>query len=155
MAWESHNGGSQFRNVIGTVPAAAKSAAAVNGAAIDRIPPGGTKFDSAKFSVVGGAISGAPTGTTVTIQVQDSADGSTGWANLPAQPNGGPTSLAAAFTQPNTAGLAQDLNIDLSNAKRFIRVVETLAFVGGTTPTMLVNTVCSLTGPDRFPTTTP
>ena len=68
--------------------------------------------------------SAAGTGTTPTLDVklQDSADGSTGWADI----------TGAAFTQVgNAAASAQVLKFNASAVKRHIRAVAT---VGGTTP---------------------
>ena len=68
--------------------------------------------------------SAAGTGTTPTLDVklQDSADGSTGWADI----------AGGAFTQVgNAAASAQVLKFNASAARRHIRAVAT---VGGTTP---------------------
>ena len=68
--------------------------------------------------------SAAGTGTTPTLDVklQDSADGSTGWADI----------AGAAFTQvTNAAPSAQAVKFNASAARRHIRAVAT---VGGTTP---------------------
>ncbi len=78
----------------------------------------------------------AGTGTTPTldITIQDSADGSTGWANV----------TGAAFTQVTTVASRQTLVFDFDACRGYIRVSET---VGGTTPsfTRSINAV-SLTG---------
>jgi len=68
--------------------------------------------------------SAAGTGTTPTLDVklQDSADGSTGWADI----------TGAAFTQvTNAAASAQVVKFNASAVKRYIRAVATVA---GTTP---------------------
>ena len=68
--------------------------------------------------------SAAGTGTTPTLDVklQDSADGSTGWADV----------TGAAFTQvTNAAASAQVVKFNASAVKRYIRAVATVA---GTTP---------------------
>ena len=68
--------------------------------------------------------SAAGTGTTPTLDVklQDSADGSTGWADI----------AGAAFAQvTNAAASKQIVKFNASAARRYIRAVAT---VGGTTP---------------------
>ena len=67
--------------------------------------------------------SAAGTGTTPTldVKIQDSADGSTGWADV----------TGAAFAQVTNAASAQVLKFNASAARRYIRAVAT---VGGTTP---------------------
>ena len=68
--------------------------------------------------------SAAGTGTTPTLDVklQDSADGSTGWADV----------TGAAFSQvTNAAASAQVVKFNASAVQRYIRAVATIA---GTTP---------------------
>lgn len=61
-------------------------------------------------------------GATDDVVIQESADGSTGWAAL-AQGN------TSAFTQVGNAASTQVINIDLDKCKAFLRIAET---VGGT-----------------------
>jgi hypothetical protein len=72
--------------------------------------------------------SAAGTGTTPTntVTIQDSADGSTGWAAVVH-----PILGAAAFTQLTTVASQQAITFDFDNCRGFIRVVDTLT---GTTP---------------------
>ncbi len=67
--------------------------------------------------------SAAGTGTSPTLDavIQDSADGSTGWATV----------AGATFTQVAGAASLQTLVFDFDACRGFIRVSET---VGGTTP---------------------
>lgn len=141
----NRNGGALSKAALGTVSAAAKSAGTVNGTAIDRKPVGSPGFDSCKLIQNTGVTSGTPTSFTVTSTIQDSADGSTGWANY-TPPNGSAALVA------DTASAIKEVNVDLSSAKRYIRVAEVTAFVGGTAPTVLTSAVVVLTGSDEMPT---
>lgn len=143
MSYMNHNIGALIRGVVGTPPAAAKSAGTVNGAAIDRKPVGLPGFDSCKLIVATGAESGSPTARSSTCTIQDSDNGSTGWANY-VPPNG---AASVAVTAASSIG---EVNVDLSSARRFIRVVEVVAFTGGTTPTLLTNAIVVLGG-DEMP----
>lgn len=55
---------------------------------------------------------------TSTVKIQDSADGSTGWADV----------TNWAFTAVGTVAVAhQELLVNIDNAKKFIRAVNTMA----------------------------
>lgn len=71
--------------------------------------------------------SAAGTGTnpTLDVKLEDSADGSTGWADIP----------GASFTQvTDAAASAEIIKFNASDVRRFIRAVAT---VGGTTPSFV------------------
>lgn len=114
----------------------ASAAATINGAAIDR-----QGYLSCVLHHACGAAAGSPTARTVDSKIQDSADGSTGWADL----------SGAAATQLTADNSEAEKNVDLSGAKRYIRVVETVAFTGGTTPTIPVAAEVVLAGRDTLP----
>ena len=93
--------------------------ATVNGSAADILD-----YESFAAAILQSA---AGTGTTPTLDVklQDSADGSTGWADI----------TGAAFAQvTNVAASAQVLKFNASAVRRYIRAVAT---VGGTTPSFM------------------
>ena len=108
--------------------------AAQNGASIDR-----TGYDSliADYAYT---TSGAPTGGTLTLQLQDSADGTT-FANFGSPVV--PTIVAA--------GGVASLALDVRGARQFVRVVSTGAPTGGTSPAVTVGGVVRLHGPSRLP----
>ena len=125
--------------VLLTPPVAAKSAGSVTGPAINRLG-----FQSLAMFAALGAETGSPTGRTVTVTIQDSADGSTGWADYK------PDLVVTASVEAVAAGAAGlPSNVDLTGAKEYIRAVEVLAFTGGTTPTRFVNIIGVLSGKER------
>ena len=109
---------------------------AENGTSIDRLG-----FESCIVGVGVGATSGSPTSFTVDAKVQDSADGSTGWADI----------TGAAMTQIVSTNSVGKIALDLRGAKRYIRVVVTPGFTGGTSPDVLVSAVASLAEPQEKP----
>ena len=111
--------------------------AAQNGASVDR-----TGYSSAIVDVVVGH-TGAPTGGTVTLQMQDSADGVT-FANY-----GSPVS--APITAGNAGGQLVSLGINLMGARQFVRVVSQSAPTGGASPAASTSATLRLFGPDRLP----
>jgi hypothetical protein len=138
------NAGAYVKPVHALSPAAS-SAATRNSAAIDRLG-----FESAVLVVQSGATSGTPTTQTLDAKLQDSADGSTGWADY------SPPQGSAAVTQVTAADTTARVNVDLSGAKRYVRVAQTVAFTGGTSPTLLNNAALVLAGPvgpNALPTT--
>lgn len=123
MTYLASNIGAEILPVAG-LAALNNAAGTRTGAAIDRLQSGSLANSLVLVANVG-ATTGSPSAQTYDLKIQDSADGSTGWADL----------SGAAITQKTTAtaGLVQK-DVDLLPAKRFIRVVEVVAFTGGTTP---------------------
>lgn len=133
------------RNVGGIVtsrtalrPQAAPAAAAFSllGLSIDR-----DAYQSALIKIAAGASSGAPTSFAVSTKVQDSADGTTFADVVASQPN--PLVTIADITAINASNVVE---LDLSGMRRFVRTVHTVAFVGGTAPTILLAGECILGG---------
>lgn len=103
------------KNIEELLPIAARTSTA-NGGAVDV-----RKYDGIALFTHQSA---AGTGTTPTlgVKLQDSADGSTGWADIP----------GATFAQVTDAADTTELiQVNLGNVKRYIRAVAT---IGGTTP---------------------
>ncbi len=75
-------------------------------------------------------IVGTVSGTTPTLdgKIQDSADGSTGWADV----------TGATFTQATASDDVQSIGLDTRAVKRYIRYVGT---IGGTTPSFAMGVV--------------
>lgn len=124
--------GDRVKSFAGMRPQAAQAAGAVNGIAIDR-----TGAQSAELFAFTGADTGAPTTRTLATKIQDSDDGSTGWADV--------TGLTASdVTAINSE---QRASIDLTKtSKKFIRVVHTVSFTGGTSPTLFIGSTVVLGG---------
>jgi hypothetical protein len=129
-------------DVVKGTPPAAVSAGTRNGAAINRIG-----FRSLTLHAATGAETGSPSARTVNAKIQDSADGSTGWADY--VPPG--SSTAAAVAEITAANAEAEVDVDLAGAKAYVRVVEVTAFTGGTSPTLGVATTVVLGGPESVP----
>ena len=94
----------------------AERSASANGSAVDIL-----NYEGQAAAILQSA-AGTGTSPTLDVKLQDSADGSTGWADI----------TGAAFTQVgNAAASAQVLKFNASAVRRYIRAVAT---VGGTTP---------------------
>lgn len=121
--------GAAVNAVIGVVPAA-RAAGATNGTGIDRSVPGGATYDSAVLFTRTGAATGTPDSLTVVAKIQDSADNSTFADFEPDGTNVATHTIAAAST-------SGQISVNLRGANRYVRVVETNAFVAGTSPTVV------------------
>ena len=138
------------RNVGGLVtsrtalrPQASAAAAAFSlvGLTVDR-----EAFQSALFKTITGAATGAPSAVAVTSKLQDSEDGTTFADVAASQSNPSVTSSVAAV---NSSGI---LEVDLSPLRRYVRMVHTVAFTGGTSPTVQIAAECILGGGPMLPT---
>ncbi|MBN9687127.1 MULTISPECIES: hypothetical protein [unclassified Corallococcus] len=122
---------------------AANAAGTRNGAALTF----GT-YRSLVLSVATGAATGTPTAVSATYKLQTSADGTT-WADAKDR-DGDAVSLAAT-----TASTAAELDVDLQevvpDGHDRIRFVETVAFTGGSTPTLLSGATVIFGGGQTLP----
>lgn len=132
------NAGAYIKGYKGVAPVSS-AAATVNGGSIDR-----QGFMSAILSAITGVATGTPSTQTVTVKIQDSADGSTGWADYT------PDVGSASFTI-TADGTFNDVNVNLRKAKRYIRAVIVVAFTGGSSPDQLVTALVQLAGADTLP----
>lgn len=119
------------------IPKAETGGSAVNGGAVDR-----TGFLSCLMVVHSGAATGSPTSYTLAAKLQDSATSGGTYADITG-------AAITALTADNTVALKA---VDLSGAKAFIRMVVTVTFVGGTSPTLPVAAEIVLGGKDTLPT---
>jgi hypothetical protein len=117
---------------IGILPSP-QVASTVNGPALAR--PG-----SLTVVAMTGVTTGAPSSFTVSMKVQDSDDGVSGWGDL----SGG---AVPVITAVNTLA---ELNLGLTT-KAFVRVVSVVAFVAGTAPTVQVAAIVLTGGHTSFP----
>jgi hypothetical protein len=114
------------------------SAGAVNGGSIDRFAhsvPGSCVLHS-----IVGAVSGAPSATSVITKLQHAPDNST-WTDY--KPDGVNVATIPAITAATTEA---SLNVDLTLAARYIRAVSTVSFSLGTTPAALIAADVALGG---------
>lgn len=114
--------GFEFKTAVGLPPAAVTTDSA--GSAVDRLT-------YSHLLATANAKVGSGTGS-ITLTIQDSADGSTGWADY--TPNvifdsnlSGVTT--ASFPAISTDGVKK-LDVDLSNAKRYIRIYKIASTTG-------------------------
>ena len=121
-------------------PEDAGASATINGDAVDVRTSGGGGA-SAIVAVQCGAATGAPSAQTVDAKIQDSADGSTGWADL------GAGSAAVQLTADDTFSQSAGINLTPGN-KGFIRAVVTVVLTAGTTPTIPVGATLVIGGRD-------
>jgi hypothetical protein len=134
------NIGAHLLPKIGIVPND-RAAGAVNGTGFDRIG-----YNSCVLTVVTGAISGGSDSQTVAAKIQHSSDDSA-YADY-TDPS---TGAAAAITTISSASSADSVDVNLIGAKKYIRVVLTPAFVGGTTPKIGCGAVVILGGAVKEP----
>lgn len=134
--------GGELKLAIGVEPAA-RAAGTVNGPAIDRLG-----LDTAVLEAIAGAVTGAPSAQTLDVKLQQSADGSTGWTDF-VPVTGTPASGAVA--QVTTVSSRKRKTISLRKAQRYIRVVQTVGFTGGTAPTWLCAAHVVMAAPDTAP----
>jgi hypothetical protein len=125
---------------IGNVPLASSGGAARNGTGIDR-----QGFHSAVLVCSSGAVTGAPTSFTFAAKVQDSDDNSV-FADY--KDDGTNVTAIANITAANSIARKR---FSLMRARRYVRVVETVTFVGGTTPTLAVQETVTLGGASEQP----
>ncbi len=104
-------------------------------------------YESAMFWLFIGAVTGAPTSFSVDAKLQESSDNSV-WTDVAADLS---INLKVAFTQRTAINTQDWLTADLSRLKRYVRLVFTVAFVGGTAPTVLLDAKAMLGGGVRQP----
>lgn len=111
-----------LKNSVSLQPAVGVTAQTVNGDAVDCEASVGPVYGS--FS--SGSASGSPTAQSHTCKLQESADGSTGWADLATQ-------SSLILTANKSAGLVRG-----TRTKKYVRCVAVIAFTGGTSPAQAI-----------------
>jgi hypothetical protein len=119
--------------VVTTVkPQSLTGSTPATGASVDTLG-----YDNAKIHAYAVTTTSNPSVATVTVKLQESADGSTNWAD--ALDNTGTVigfTLDAHAADAPGAARVEGLNL---NRKRYLRVVATPAFTGGTSPAIVAN----------------
>lgn len=111
-------------------PQVVSGSSAVNGVTIDR-----KGFQSGVFTILAGAVAGVPTSFSMAIKVQHSdAANFAGPADVTTAENND-TAVTATLTAINTDA---EINVDFRILKRYVRIVLTPTFVGGSSPELLV-----------------
>lgn len=93
-----------------------------------------------------GAVSGAPSAIAIYGALQHSPDNST-WSAY-TDPDTGSAVVTPTITTSNTGA---SVNVDLTNAYRYIRPVTSAAFTGGTSPEAYVDGVVVIGGGSENP----
>lgn len=132
------NAGAYLFDKLGIAPVSSQ-AATVNGVAVDR-----SGFRSCKVHGLTGAATGTPTTISVAYKVQHSDTSGGTYADY-VPTNGGST---FSITAASTGG---SVDVDLSQAKKFVRVVAVVSFTGGTTPAVLLSAGVLLGGAEFLP----
>ncbi len=112
------------------------AAATITGAAIDR-----TGFNSCVLHAAAGAASGTPSAQTVDAKIQDSATSGGSFVDF----------AGGAITTITADDSDAEVDVDLSGAKAFVKVVVTVGFTGGTTPAIPVASTLALGGSEVEP----
>ena len=139
--------GAFINNVLGLAPVRVTAGGGAdnvdqNGPAIDR-----KGYLSCEFSLVAQGVLGTSETAAVEARIQDSIDGSSGWANY-----GDPVAIALTDAVNNERGMANG-KLNLDGAKRFIRLVGKANPSAGSTDTVDIAGVVTLGGPNELPAT--
>ena len=113
---------------VGTLPKNDDGSAAVEGTGIDRHAVGNAQ--SVVLVASCGAATGSPTAQTFDAKIQHSTASASGYADL----------TGAAITQITADDQIGYVDVDLTGANRYIRVVHTVTFTGGSSPAIPVAT---------------
>ena len=130
--------------VIGGVSVAPQSisgASAVNGSSVNT-----SGFTDAVIRAYAAAASGSPSGATLAVTLQESADGSTNWAN--ALDNTGTTiGFTLTVTSVAAENVARIEGLGGLNRKQYLRAVITPTFTGGSSPASVAYAELIMGGP--------
>lgn len=138
--------GAFLKAVIGT-PALADAGSTVNGTGFDR-----EGHQSCVLLCQGGAATGTPTTQLADFKIQDSATVGGTYADYTTPQSGQVgAAAAAAIAQQAADDFLVKLDVNLSGAKQFIRVVSVIAFTGGSSPTWPVSSAVLLGPKDEMP----
>jgi hypothetical protein len=121
-----------IHQVSSIVPQSISGSSAVDGVSVDT-----EGYDNAKLHVYSAEASGSPSAAVLAVTLQESADGSTNWSNAldnTGEVIGFSLSGLQAAAGVNAARI-EGLNL---NRKRYLRIVVTPTFTGGTSPAALV-----------------
>lgn len=132
--WARTNIGELVELVKGINPVDS-AAATINGPSVNRNTKGGA---SGVLHLATGATTGAPTSFTVDAKLQDSDD-DVAFADVP-------SASVAQITAVDSDAETGNIKFRDQPGRKFLRAVVTVAFVGGTTPTIAVAATIALGG---------
>lgn len=130
----------------GIVPQSLSGTTEVLSAAIDRMTVGEQGFDSCKITGSVGAATGSPSSFTVTYRITHCETDNGSYVAYT-----DPSTGSAASVTIDTASTLTQLNVDLSQCYRYIKLSATPAFVSGTSPTIPFSGVIVLMGAHKAP----
>lgn len=134
-------------NVSSIVPQSVSGSSPVDGVSVDT-----QGYENAKLHVYAAEATGSPSAATLAVTLQESLDGSTNWSN--ALDN---TNTVIGFTlNCESAGAVNAARIEglNLNRKRYLRIVVTPAFTGGSSPAILAYGELIFGGAQELPVTT-
>jgi hypothetical protein len=117
---------------------------ALNGAGVDTLG-----YNTAMLVFETGAASGSPSAISIDVRLQESDD-NTNWSDAI---DNSVTVIGGAVTEENHVLLARIEGLGL-NRKRYLRVIETTTFTGGTSPAIEVHSNILLDRSEQKPTNT-
>ena len=134
-------------NVSSIVPQSVSGSSAVDGVSVDT-----QGYENAKLHVYAAEATGSPSAASLAVTLQESLDGSTNWSNALDNTNTviGFTLNAESAGAVNAARI-EGLNL---NRKRYLRIVVTPTFTGGSSPAILAYGELIFGGAQELPVTT-
>jgi len=137
--------GAFIKNVLGLAPVRVTA-----GGGADNVDQNGPPIDrkgyfSCEFSLVAQGVLGTSETAAVEARIQDSIDGTTGWANY-----GDPVGITLSDAVNNERGMVNG-KLNLDGAKPFIRLVGKANPSAGSTDTVDIAGVVTLGGPNELP----
>ena len=126
--------GGAITSKFSVAPQADDGSSAINGTGVDR-----RNYRYATAIVMTGATTGSPTSFTTTGKLQESSDDSTY------------TDISGATVSLTAANKLGEINVALSDKARYIRLVISTDFTGGSSPTVQVAGAIILGGAKELP----
>jgi len=134
--------GGEIKTLVAFTPRALSGEVAHDGVVIDRLG-----YLSAVFTLVAGKYTSTPTSINVACKIQDSAMSTGSFVDI----SGATANVSGEVT--TVADQDQEINIDLRASERYVKLVVTPDFTGGSSPTLFFGATVSLGEPSIKPAT--
>jgi len=134
--------GGEIKTLVAFTPRALSGEVAHDGVVIDRLG-----YLSAVFTLVAGKYTSTPTSINVACKIQDSATSTGSFVDI----SGATANVSGEVT--TVADQDQEINIDLRASERYVKLVVTPDFTGGSSPTLFFGATVSLGEPSIKPAT--